>query len=190
VHSSSSLIARSFLVCIACSLRVCLSLLDAPTTAAAPDLVGTLSASLRASASTALPTLNPAAQKRARAAARPDTAGSRWFDLPATPVTSEIARDFHILQHRAYLDPKRFYKKESRKTPPKFFHIGTVVDSPLEARSQRITAKERRPTWTEELMADRDTRGYLKRKFHQVEAERDRSRGNPKAKFRQNKKRK
>lgn len=60
----------------------------------------------------------------------PETAGKQWFDLPAPQVTDEVKRDLKLLQLRGTFDPKRFYKSsDHKKALPKFFQIGTVVES-------------------------------------------------------------
>ena len=60
----------------------------------------------------------------------PQTAGKQWFDLPAQQLTDETRRDLKLLQLRGTFDPKRFYKSsDHKKGLPKFFQIGTVVES-------------------------------------------------------------
>ena len=60
----------------------------------------------------------------------PQTAGRQWFDLPAQQLTDGTRRDLKLLQLRGTFDPKRFYKSsDHKKGLPKFFQIGTVVES-------------------------------------------------------------
>jgi hypothetical protein len=39
-----------------------------------------------------------------------NTAGSGWYDLPATEVTPEVKKDLQFIKLRGYVDSKRFYK--------------------------------------------------------------------------------
>lgn len=43
--------------------------------------------------------------------------------MPAPEVTEEVKNDLKILQMRAALDPKRFYKKNDLKVLPKYFQV-------------------------------------------------------------------
>ncbi len=52
-----------------------------------------------------------------------DTAGEKWFDLPATPITPELKKDLRLLQMRGALDTKRFYKSNDLKSLPKYFQV-------------------------------------------------------------------
>jgi len=106
--------------------------------------------------------------KLARKRQREKTKGSKWFNLPATEMTEEIKHDLEILQKRAALDPKHFYKKNDMKVLPKYFHIGKVVDNPLDYYSGRLTKKERKRTIVDELMADAQFAKYNKRKYKEI----------------------
>ncbi|KAI9367094.1 Fcf2 pre-rRNA processing-domain-containing protein [Aspergillus egyptiacus] len=81
------------------------------------------------------------------------TAGSDWFDLPATELTPELKRDLQLLRMRSILDPKRHYKKENGKAqPPKFSQVGTIIEGPTEFFSGRIVKRDRKKTFVEEAM--------------------------------------
>lgn len=95
-------------------------------------------------------------------------AGAGWFNMRAPKITPEISRDLKILRMRSVLDPKRFYKKNDMKALPKHFHVGKVVDSPIDFYSSRLTKRERRKTTVEELMADAEFMKYNKRKYKEV----------------------
>lgn len=41
---------------------------------------------------------------------QPHTAGSKWFDMPATPMTPELKRELDAMRLRNSLDPKKFMK--------------------------------------------------------------------------------
>ncbi|TPX34452.1 hypothetical protein SmJEL517_g02913 [Synchytrium microbalum] len=105
--------------------------------------------------------------------AGPETAGPKWFDMPATDITPEIKRDLQILKNRHVLDPKRFYKRQDKKTAkdlPKFFQIGTIVEGPAEFYSARIPRKQRKQNLVEELLQDAEKSQYLKKKFDEIQA--------------------
>ncbi|XP_057420029.1 rRNA-processing protein fcf2-like [Lotus japonicus] len=72
---------------------------------------------------------------------------------------------------RGAIDPKRHYKKgdSKSKTLPKYFQMGTVVDSPLDFFSGRLTKKERRASLADELLADQNLVAYRKRKVREIE---------------------
>ena len=82
------------------------------------------------------------------------TAGSAWFDLPKTELTTELKRDLQLLRMRSVLDPKRHYKKESGKAgPPQYSQVGTIVEGPTEFFSSRIAKRDRKKTFVEEALA-------------------------------------
>ncbi|CAA0837057.1 Fcf2 pre-rRNA processing protein [Striga hermonthica] len=100
-----------------------------------------------------------------------DTAGKNWFDMPAQTMTPELKKDLQLLKLRGALDPKRHYKKgdSKSKTLPKYFQVGTVIESATEFFSGRLTKKERKPTLADELLADSTLGDYRKRKVREIE---------------------
>ena len=52
-----------------------------------------------------------------------NTAGPKWFDMPAPEITPEVKRDLQLLKLRNVLDPKRFYKKDNDRKLPKYFQV-------------------------------------------------------------------
>ncbi|ESW25548.1 hypothetical protein PHAVU_003G045400 [Phaseolus vulgaris] len=113
-----------------------------------------------------------------------DTAGKNWFNMPAQTITPELQKDLKLLKLRSALDPKRHYKKgdSKSKTLPKYFQVGTVVDSPLDFFSGRLTKKERKATLADELLSDQNLAVYRKRKVQEIE-EQNRPGGNEKWKI-------
>ncbi|XP_058727270.1 rRNA-processing protein fcf2-like [Vicia villosa] len=103
-----------------------------------------------------------------------DTAGKRWFDMPAQTMTPELQRDLKLLKLRDVIDPKRHYKKgdSKSKTLPKYFQIGTIVGSSLDYFSGRLTKKERKESFADELLADQNNSAYRKRKVQEIEEQR------------------
>eukprot|EP00088_Acartia_fossae_P060256 TRINITY_DN7210_c0_g1_i4.p1 TRINITY_DN7210_c0_g1~~TRINITY_DN7210_c0_g1_i4.p1 ORF type:complete len:262 (-),score=92.92 TRINITY_DN7210_c0_g1_i4:43-828(-) len=106
--------------------------------------------------------------KKLRAAEREKTKGAAWFDMPALEMTDERKNDLELLKMRGVLDPKRFYKKSDTKELPKYFQIGTVVDSPYDYYSDRIPTKARKRTMVDELLADAEFKKYNKRKYVEI----------------------
>ncbi|KAJ3412734.1 hypothetical protein HDV05_000304 [Chytridiales sp. JEL 0842] len=100
-----------------------------------------------------------------------ETLGPKWFDLPAPELTDSLKHDLLILKSRGVLDPKRFYKKPDQPDSvfPKFFQVGTIVNHSADFYSGRLTKKERKSGFVEELLADKGTKGYVKKKFLEIQ---------------------
>ncbi|XP_072745087.1 deoxynucleotidyltransferase terminal-interacting protein 2 [Anoplolepis gracilipes] len=94
--------------------------------------------------------------------------GAGWFNMRAPKITPEIRHDLEVLRMRSVLDPKHFYKKNDMKALPKHFHVGKIVDSPMDFYSSRLTKKERKRTIVDELMADAQFTKYNKRKYREI----------------------
>lgn len=99
---------------------------------------------------------------------RDKTKGARWFNMPATELTEEIKNDLAVLQMRGTLDPKHFYKRGNEKICPKYFQVGTVIESPAEFYSARIPKKQRKKTLVDELLSDVEYRKYQKKKYAEL----------------------
>ena len=106
--------------------------------------------------------------KKFKKSEREKTKGKDWFDLPALEMTEERKADLETIQMRGALDPKRFYKKNDWKTLPKYFQIGTVVDSPTEFYTDRIPVKQRKSNLVDELLADAEFKKFNKRKYTEI----------------------
>ncbi|KAH0618394.1 hypothetical protein JD844_017539 [Phrynosoma platyrhinos] len=109
--------------------------------------------------------------KKQRRAERAKTTGDGWFGMKAPEITDELKNDLKALKMRAAIDPKRFYKKNDREGFPKYFQVGTVVDSPVDFYHARIPKKQRKKNIVEELLADSEFRRYNKRKYQDIIAE-------------------
>lgn len=69
---------------------------------------------------------------------------------------------------RNYIDPKRFYKGLDSLAPG--FQIGTVIEGRMETGPQgRLSRKQRKRTFVDEILADRAVRKYSKRKFSEIQ---------------------
>jgi len=106
--------------------------------------------------------------KKIKKKEREKTKGDAWFNLPALEMTEERKKDLELLQMRGALDPKHFYKKNDWKALPKYYQIGTVVDSPTNFYTDRIPTKERKGTLVDELLADAEFKKYNKRKYTEI----------------------
>ncbi|NXQ29354.1 TDIF2 protein, partial [Alaudala cheleensis] len=109
--------------------------------------------------------------KKQRKAEREKTTGDGWFGMKAPEITNELKNDLKVLKMRASLDPKHFYKKNDRDGLPKYFQVGTVVDSPIDFYHSRIPKKQRKRTIVEELLADSEFRRYNKKKYQEIMSE-------------------
>ncbi|MFH4975003.1 hypothetical protein AB6A40_001712 [Gnathostoma spinigerum] len=108
--------------------------------------------------------------KKLRKAEREKTKGDEWFNMPATSVNEDIARDLEIIQMRSSIDPKAHYRKPDRSVLPKYFQVGTVIASKADYYSSRLTKKERKRTIVEELIADNEFLAEQKRKYQEIKA--------------------
>ncbi|XP_058210797.1 rRNA-processing protein fcf2-like [Rhododendron vialii] len=99
-----------------------------------------------------------------------DTAGKNWFDMPAPTITPELKKDMQLLKLRSVLDPKRHYKKgdSKSKTLPKYFQVGTVIESASDFYTGRLIKKERKATLADELLSDQTLGQYRKRKVREI----------------------
>ncbi|XP_051509146.1 serine-rich adhesin for platelets-like [Myxocyprinus asiaticus] len=111
------------------------------------------------------------AAKLKRKLEREKTAGDGWFNMKAPELTEELKNDLKALKMRSAMDPKRFYKKNDRDGFPKYFQVGTVVDSPVDFYNSRIPKKQRKRTIVEELLADAEFRSYNKKKYQEIMTE-------------------
>nr|CAG4635148.1 EOG090X0GO7 [Alona affinis] len=118
------------------------------------------------------------------------TKGDKWFNLPAPEMTEEKQRDLEVIQMRSILNPKQFYKKNDLKVLPKYFQVGTVVDSPADFYHGRVAKKDRKKTLVDELMADANFQRYNKRKYADIIQAKPKSSGPPRNSRRLKKKKK
>jgi hypothetical protein len=88
---------------------------QADAAAASKDPV--LSKALRA------PTLDAAVRTKEAKQSASDTAGAKWFNLPAPKITDDLKRDLRLLRLRGAYDPKRFYKSFDNTKFPKYFAV-------------------------------------------------------------------
>merc|ERR1711892_487680 len=106
--------------------------------------------------------------KKLRREEREKTKGSDWYNMPALELTEERKRDLELLQMRGVPDPKRFYKKNTMDIIPKYFQIGTIVDSAADFYTDRMPMKDRKKTMVDELLADAEFKKRQKRKYVEI----------------------
>jgi len=90
-----------------------------------------------------------------------------WFNMQGAEMTDELKADMKAIRMRNHLDPQKFYKKSDKFH--KFVQVGTVIEGSAEYYSSRLTKKERRGNFVEELMADDKIKSYAKRKYGQIQ---------------------
>mmetsp|Transcript_33630 Transcript_33630/g.52570 ORF Transcript_33630/g.52570 Transcript_33630/m.52570 type:complete len:333 (-) Transcript_33630:19-1017(-) len=112
------------------------------------------------------------ALKKMRKAEKEKTAGKRWFDLPATQVDFDTKRDLQILRMRGNIYKDRFFKGDTKELP-KYFQVGRVVSGAAE-HYNKISRKDRKKSFAEEILGDSQMKNYAKRKFLEVQYEKSR----------------
>ncbi|KAK5870238.1 hypothetical protein PBY51_024891 [Eleginops maclovinus] len=103
---------------------------------------------------------------------REKSTGDGWFNMKAPELTQELKADLQVLKMRGSMDSKRFYKKNDREGFPKYFQVGTVVDSPVDFYHSRVPMKQRKRTMVEELLNDAEFRQNNKKKYQHIVTER------------------
>jgi len=72
---------------------------------------------------------------------------------------------------RSVLDPKRHYKKETSKPHiPEYSQVGTIIEGPTEYFSARLSNKQRKQTFVEEVLATEASTGRFKNKYGEIQA--------------------
>ena len=96
--------------------------------------------------------------------------------MTPTPMSDQLKTDLAIIRNRNYLDPKKFYKSADSFNG-KVLQVGTVIEGSSEFYSSRLTNKERKQNLTEEIMSDVTVASYAKRKYYDMQSEKQRQRG-------------
>ncbi|XP_024379873.1 rRNA-processing protein fcf2 [Physcomitrium patens] len=116
-----------------------------------------------------VPPLDPKKQRKLARKNVKETAGAKWFNMPAPTITPELKKDLQLLKLRGVVDPKRHYKANDTKGVPKFFQVGRVVEGTAEFYSGRLTKKERKQTFADELLSSTQLKAYRKRKYLEIQ---------------------
>lgn len=91
--------------------------------------------------------------------------------MPKTKLTPEFKKDLQLLKMREVLDTKQHWRKDTRKDfIPKFSHVGTLIDGPLDAaHSSRLTKKQRKRTIVEEVLASAESGSKFKTRYNEIQ---------------------
>ncbi|GAA5982100.1 hypothetical protein JCM5350_003455 [Sporobolomyces pararoseus] len=111
----------------------------------------------------------PRLSKKQYKANQPHTAGSKWFDMPATPMTPELKREIDAMRLRNALDPKKFMKGSAKNEKiGEFFQVGHVITPNTRATTSNSLPTASKRSFVEELVEDEQARAYAKRKTKEV----------------------
>ena len=110
----------------------------------------------------------PSLQKKRKRKTEATDAGKDWYFMKAPEMTPEIKEDLQAIMLRRHLDPKKFYKKNDMNEAPKFFQIGTILNSPDEPVSHRIEKQKRNKPLVEQLLAEDDELNFSRKKWLEV----------------------
>lgn len=107
------------------------------------------------------------------------TTGRRWFDMSAPELTPQLKNDLKLMKYSKVLTKDTFFKNDDRRGAPKFFQLGTVMDSSEDFYSSRLTKKERRGNLVDELLADANFKRLQKKRQSKMNAMAMAQKGNP-----------
>ncbi|QSL66757.1 hypothetical protein MERGE_001143 [Pneumocystis wakefieldiae] len=110
----------------------------------------------------------PLLSKKEKRKKQEETAGKDWFYMPKPEWTESLKTELQILKMRNVLDPKRHYKKDNSKKPPKYFQIGTIIDDVLNTPMEDFS-KKKANTILDEILEDEERRQYFKRKYQDIQ---------------------
>ncbi|PQE16563.1 hypothetical protein CJF30_00003258 [Rutstroemia sp. NJR-2017a BBW] len=114
---------------------------------------------------------DPVAVKAQSLKEKQATAGAKWYNMPKTVLTPELKRDLQLLRLRGVLDPHRHYKKDTQKAEvPEYSHVGTIIEGPTEYFSGRLTNKERKQTFVEQVLASENQNHKFRSKYNEIQA--------------------
>lgn len=114
--------------------------------------------------------VEPATTSRTRgSSAAPARDTEDWWKIPEAKMTPELRRDLVLLENRAHLDPKRFYKStgtgRKRGQLPTRVQTGVVVAAAHEYLSGRLTNRERKKSFADEIFSDSRLMDSTRRRF-------------------------
>ena len=97
------------------------------------------------------------------------TLGDKWYGLAKPTMTPELEREVQVLQLKAFMHRKRFFKRGANRTTPEYFEMGTIIEGPTEFHSGRLTRKERKSSMVDEVLADAEIKQYTKRRYLEIQ---------------------
>ena len=71
---------------------------------------------------------------------------------------------------RDVLDTKRHYKKGGKAFGPEFSQMGTIIQGPTEFYSSRVPNRDRRQTFTNEVLATEQSTGRFRNKYKDIQS--------------------
>ncbi|KAL8895521.1 MAG: hypothetical protein Q9207_008136 [Kuettlingeria erythrocarpa] len=99
------------------------------------------------------------------------SSGVEWSHMPRTRLDPHLKRDLQLLKMRSTWDPKRHYKTDNQKPIlPKFSQVGTIVEGPTEYYSSRISKRNRKRSFVEEVLAVEEGTGRFANKYNDIQA--------------------
>ncbi|CAG2212780.1 Deoxynucleotidyltransferase terminal-interacting protein 2 [Mytilus edulis] len=115
--------------------------------------------------------------KKQRRKEKAKTKGNGWYNMEAPEMTEEKKNDLMVLHMRKAVDPKRFYKNNDTVSLPKFFQLGTVVESSADFYHSGFPKETEKSNMVEELLADAEFRKYNKRKYVEIQEQKRKAQG-------------
>ncbi|BGP52034.1 dTDP-fucopyranose mutase [Rhodotorula kratochvilovae] len=111
----------------------------------------------------------PHLSKKQLKAKQPHTAGSAWFDMPATPMTADVKRELDALRLSQALDPKRFMRGGAKKDKVgEFFQIGHIIAPSSRATTLASSQRVQKRSFVEDLVESEEARAYARKKTKEV----------------------
>lgn len=100
-----------------------------------------------------------------------DDAGAAWNHMPRTRIEDpKVKREFQLLRLRGVLDPKKHFKKDTRKDPfPQYSQMGTLIEAPLDYHSGRVPRRERKRTLVEEVLSTGAKDDKFKTRYEKIQ---------------------
>lgn len=121
------------------------------------------------------PMFNEKLEKKERQKQKEATAGKAWGSMPKVELTEELRNDLKAIKFRNQIFPKRFYKNNDSENLPKYFQIGTVVESGGVGNVRdRLKKKEQKRTIAQQFLMDDEAAQFSKRKYEMLNDKRRR----------------
>lgn len=91
--------------------------------------------------------------------------------MPRTNIEDpKVKREFQILRLRGVLDPKKHFKKDTRKDPfPQYSQMGTLIEGPTENHTGRLARRDRKQTLVEEVLASGEASSKYKTRYDKIQ---------------------
>ena len=84
-------------------------------------------------------------------------------------LTDALKDDLKAIKFRNQIFPKRFYKNNDSESLPKYFQVGTVVESGGVGRvGDRLTKKMQKRSVAEQFLMDDEANAFSKRKYEGI----------------------